>query len=258
MRRPDGGSSRPRVERVSAASFDAVLFDLDGVVTDTARVHALCWKQVFDELLERRARARGARFEPFDLEADYSRYVDGKARRDGVRDFLASRGIELSEGAADAAESEESVAGIARRKDALFTETLEKEGVQVYPGTVRWMRQLRDEGLRLAVVSASHHCREVLRAAGLEDLFDARVDGHTADRLGLSGKPAPDVFLEAAHELGVEPARAVVVEDALAGVAAGRAGRFGVVVGVARHGNAGDLSEAGADIVVADLAELLR
>ncbi len=257
MPRPDGRSRSLRVERVSAASFDAVLFDLDGVVTDTAGVHARCWKQVFDELLERRARARGARFEPFDLEADYRRYVDGKARRDGVRDFLDSRGIELPEGSADAAESEESIAGVARRKDAFFTEALQRKGVQVYPGTVRWIQYLRDEGLRIAIVSSSHHCLEVLRAAGLEDLFDARVDGQTADRLGLAGKPAPDVFLEAARLLGVKPARAVVVEDALSGVAAGRAGRFGLVVGVARHGNAGELAGAGADVAVADLAELL-
>jgi alpha,alpha-trehalose phosphorylase len=174
-----------------------------------------------------------------------------------VRDFLASRGIELPEGAADAAESEESIAGVARRKDAFFTEALQRKGVQVYPGTVRWIQYLRDEGLRIAIVSSSHHCLEVLRAAGLEDLFDARVDGQTADRLGLAGKPAPDVFLEAARLLGVKPARAVVVEDALSGVAAGRAGRFGLVVGVARHGNAGELAGAGADVAVADLAELL-
>ena len=257
MRAPDRRGA-PDAKRVDPTAFDAVLFDLDGVVTDTARVHARCWKQVFDALLERRASARGDPFEPFDLEADYDRYVDGRARRDGVRGFLASRGIGLPEGSADAAESEESVAGVARRKDALFTDALETKGVDVYPGTVRWIRQLRDEGLRIAIVSASHHCREVLRAGGLEDLFDARVDGHTADRLHLSGKPAPDVFLEAARELAVEPARAVVVEDALSGVAAGRAGRFGLVVGVARHGNARELAGAGADVVVADLAELLR
>lgn len=242
---------------VTPERFDAALFDLDGVVTDTARVHALCWKRVFDDLLERRAKARGEPFRPFDLEADYTLYVDGKARRDGVRDFLASRRIRLPEGSSDAPETEDSVAGIAQRKDALFTETLERKGVDVYPGTTLWIRQLRAEGLRTAIVSASHHCQEVLRAAGLESLFDARVDGQLADRRHLAGKPAPDVFLEAARELGVEPARAVVVEDALSGVAAGRAGGFGLVVGVARRRNATELAAAGADAVVEDLAELL-
>lgn len=242
---------------VTPARFDAALLDLDGVVTDTARVHALCWKRVFDELLERRAKARGEVFQPFDLEADYGRYVDGKARHDGVRDFLASRGVRLPKGSPDVAGDGDSVAAIAQRKDALFTETLEKEGVDVYPGTVRWVRHLRDEGLRTAIVSASHHCREVLRAADLEELFDAHVDGQLADRRHLAGKPAPDAFLEAAGELGVEPARAVIVEDALAGVAAGRAGGFGLVVGVARRGNAAELAAAGADVVVGDLTELL-
>lgn len=242
---------------VTPERFDAALFDLDGVVTDTARIHALCWKRVFDDLLERRAKARGETFRSFDLEADYTRYVDGKARRDGVRDFLASRRIRLPEGSLDAPETEDSVAGIARHKDALFSDTLEKEGVKVYPGTVRWLEHLRGAGLRIAIVSASHHCQEVLLAAGLEGLFDARVDGQVADRRRLAGKPAPDVFLEAARELAAEPARAVVVEDALSGVAAGRAGGFGLVVGVARHGNGAELAAAGADVVVADLAELL-
>jgi beta-phosphoglucomutase family hydrolase len=237
--------------------FDAALLDLDGVVTDTARLHALCWKRVFDELLERRAKAAGEPFRPFDPRLDYERYVDGKARRDGVRDFLASRGIRVPEGSADAPPGEDSIAGIARRKDALFGETLDREGVEVYPGTVRWVEHLRESGLRTAIVSSSHHCEEVLRAAGLGHLFDARVDGQVADRLQLAGKPAPDVFLAAARALGVAPARALVVEDALSGVAAGRAGGFALVVGVARHGNAAELRAAGADVAVEDLAELL-
>ena len=237
--------------------FDAALLDLDGVVTDTARLHALCWKRVFDELLERRAKARGERFRAFDLEVDYARYVDGRARRDGVRDFLASRDIRLPEGSTDEPSDGESIAGIARHKDALFAETLAREGVDVYPGTVRWVHRLRDEGLRTAIVSASHHCEEILNEAGLAALFDVRVDGHVADHLHLPGKPAPDVFLEAARRLAVAPARAVVVEDALAGVAAGRAGDFGLVVGIARHGSAAELAAAGADVVVRDLAEFL-
>lgn len=242
---------------VTRERFDAVLFDLDGVVTDTARLHARCWKRVFDEVLERVAKARGEPFRPFDADADYARYVDGRARRDGVRDFLASRGLHLPEGPEASGGDADSVAAIAARKDALFEETLGRDGVQVYDGTVRWIEYLHAEGLRTAIVSASHHCAEILRAAGLEELFEARVDGQTADRRHLAGKPAPDVFLEGARELGVPPARAVVVEDALSGVAAGRAGHFGLVVGVARHGNAADLAAAGADVAVGDLAELL-
>jgi beta-phosphoglucomutase family hydrolase len=253
------GSSRgPAATDLAALeSFDAALLDLDGVVTDTARLHALCWKSAFDELLERRSRTTGEPFRPFDLEADYLAYVDGKPRWDGVRDFLASRGIRLPEGAADAPAEEDSVAGLARRKDDAFERRLREEGVDVYPGSVRWLHHLRSAGLRTAVVSSSHHCEEVLRAAGLEALFDARVDGFVADRLGLPGKPAPDAFCEGARRLGVAPARALVVEDALAGVAAGRAGGFGLVIGVARHGNAAELAAAGADRVVGDLAELL-
>jgi beta-phosphoglucomutase family hydrolase len=237
--------------------FEAALLDLDGVVTDTARLHALCWKSAFDELLERRAKARREPFRPFDPEADYLRYVDGKPRRDGVRDFLASRGIRLPEGQPDPPVEEDSVTGLARRKDDLFERRLREEGVDVYPGSVRWLRHLRSAGLRTAVVSSSHHCEEVLRAAGLETLFDARVDGFVVERLGLRGKPAPDAFCEGARRLKVAPARALVVEDALAGVAAGRAGGFGLVIGVARHGNAAELAAAGADRVVGDLAELL-
>lgn len=242
--------------RFSTAQLDAVLFDLDGVVTDTARVHARCWKRVFDELLERRAKATGDAFRPFDLDADYRRYVDGKPRRDGVRDFLRSRGIRLPEEVSEAADGADSVSSVAQRKDALFGEALAAEGVEVYPGTLRWIEHLRGEGLRLAVVSASRHCAEVLQAAGLESVFDARVDGHVADRLHLRGKPAPDVFLEAARVLGVESGRAAVVEDALAGVEAGRAGGFAWVVGVARRDNAAELMAAGAHVAVRDLAEL--
>lgn len=242
---------------ITREAFDAVLFDMDGVVTDTARLHAVCWKQAFDELLERRAKSGREPLVPFELTTDYRRYVDGKARRDGVRDFLASRGIRLPEGLPTAAEKEESVSGVSRRKDALFTAALEEQGVEVYEGTLLWIRRLRLEGFRIAIVSASHHCERVLRAAGLEALFDVRVDGQVADERHLPGKPAPDVFLEGTRTLGVDPARAIVVEDALAGVAAGRAGGFGLVVGVARHGNVEELAAAGADVVVRDLAEML-
>lgn len=244
-------------ERLALGEMDAALLDLDGVVTDTAQLHARCWKRVFDAFLERWATARGDDFRPFDLERDYRRYVDGKPRLDGVRDFLASREIALPENPSSEGADGNSVAALARRKDALFEETLQKEGVEPYPGTIRWIEHARSEGLRLAIVSASHHCQEVLRAAGLETLFEVRVDGRVADALHLRGKPAPDVFLEGARRLGVPPDRAVVVEDALAGVEAGRAGGFACVVGVARHDNAVELSAAGAHIVVQDLGQLV-
>lgn len=242
--------------------WQAALIDLDGVVTDTARLHTRCWKRVFDELLARRAETRtgaaGEDLRPFDPEQDYREHVDGKSRRDGIRDFLASRGIRLAETDPDAKDDEDSVSGIARRKDELFERMLETEGIETYPGTLRWIEQLRHGGIRTAIVSSSHHCAEVLRAAGIESLFDERVDGVLADRLGLAGKPAPDLFLEAAQRLGVDPRQAIVVEDARAGVRAGRAGGFGRVVGVARHGDAPALMAAGADIVVRDLAELIE
>jgi len=228
-----------------------VLFDLDGVLTDTAEVHARCWKEAFDELLRRRARQRGEAWQPFDPVDDYLRFVDGKPRLEGARDFLAARGVRLDEADPDSPET------IAERKDALFARALERDGVRAYPGSLRWLEQLRSQGFRTAVVSASHHCSAVLRAAGIQSLFDTRVDGGTADELQLRGKPAPDTFLEAARRLGVPAPRAVVVEDAIAGVEAGRAGGFGLVIGVARHAAPEALRAAGADRVVADLAELL-
>lgn len=240
---------------VTPDRFDAVLFDLDGVLTDTASIHARCWKQVFDDVLARHATGTAAR--PFDPQEDYLRHVDGKPRLDGVRDFLASRGIALPEGDADDPPDADTVHGIGRRKDALVTRALAAGEVDVYESSVRWLDALRARSLRTAVVSSSHHCEEVLAAAGIADRFDARVDGNVIDARGLPGKPAPDAYLEAARELGVEPARAVVVEDASAGVRAGRAGGFGLVLGVARHGNEAELLEAGADLVVRDLAEML-
>jgi len=242
---------------VTRDRFDAVLFDLDGVLTDTASLHARCWKQVFDALLERRAAERGEAFRAFDVERDYRAFVDGKPRLDGVRDFLASRGIELPEGDPHDAPDAATVQGVARRKDALVTAALARGQVEVYPGSRRWLEQLRETGLRTAVVSSSHHCQEVLAAAGLDRCFEARVDGNVIDARHLAGKPAPDAFLAAARALDVAPARAVVVEDARAGVRAGRAGGFGLVLGVARHGDEAALIEAGAHRVVRDLAEML-
>ena len=243
--------------RVTRECFDAVLLDLDGVITDTARTHASCWGQVFDPVLERWAIDHGETYRPFDAEAEYRAQVDGKSRLDGVRDLLASRGIELPEGDPENSPDADTVQGIAQRKDALVTRAIEHGEVAAYPGSVRWLRALRRDGYRTALVSSSRHAGPVIEAVGLADCFDARVDGETIDRLGLAGKPAPDAFLEAARELGVEPSRAVVVEDAEVGVQAGRAGGFGLVIGVARHEDEEVLVEAGADLVVSDLEELL-
>lgn len=237
--------------------FDAVLFDVDGVLTATAKLHAACWKQMFDDYLAERARRDGVGFEPFVIATDYRRYVDGKLRYDGVRSFLASREISLPEGEPDDPPERETVCGLGNRKDALVGELLATDGVDVYDGSVAWVRELRDAGIATAVVSASRNCERVLAAAGIVGLFDARVDGVVADDLGLPGKPAPDTFLEAARRLGVTPDRAVVVEDAVSGVAAGRAGGFGLVIGVDRTDDAESLRAAGADVVVRDVGELV-
>jgi beta-phosphoglucomutase family hydrolase len=234
----------------------ACLFDLDGVLTRTARVHAQAWKRMFDDYLRARAQWVGAEFQPFTLPADYEAYVDGKPRYDGVRDFLASRDISLPEGDPVDESTAETVCGLGNRKNDLFRSLLREQGVETYPGSIEFVRRVRAHGLRTAVVSASANCRAVLRAAGIEELFEVRVDGTTLAREGLRGKPAPDSFLAAARELDVEPAAAAVFEDAPAGVAAGRAGAFGLVVGVDRGDEAEALRTNGADIVVGDLAEL--
>jgi beta-phosphoglucomutase family hydrolase len=236
--------------------MQACLFDLDGVLTQTATVHAAAWKEMFDAFLRRRAEGRSEEFKPFEP-VDYERYVDGKPRYDGVRDFLASRGIELPEGSPSDPPDAETVCGLGNRKNDLVLELLRRDGVAAYEGSVRYLHVVRDAGLRRAVVSASKNCREVLQAAGIEDLFEIRVDGIVAEEEHLKGKPAPDTFLAAARKLDVPPAQAVVFEDALAGVEAGRAGRFGFVVGVDRVGQAEELRRHGADVVVSDLAELL-
>jgi beta-phosphoglucomutase family hydrolase len=235
----------------------ACLFDLDGVLTQTAKVHAAAWKEMFDGYLRERAERAGEQFEPFDAGRDYDEYVDGKPRDDGVRSFLRSRGIELPAGAPDDPPGAETVDGLGNRKNVLVLELIERDGVQPYEGSIRYVRAARDAGLHRAVVSSSTNCRDVLGAAGIIDLFEAIVDGVVAAREGLKGKPAPDTFLAGARALGVEPAQAAVFEDAVAGVEAGRAGRFGYVVGVDRVGHADDLRAHGADVVAADLAELL-
>lgn len=235
----------------------ACLFDLDGVLTQTAKVHAAAWKQMFDEYLQGRAQQRGEQFVPFDAVDDYDEYVDGKPRYEGVRSFLESRGIELPQGTPEDPPSAETVDGLGNRKNVLVREVIRTDGVQPYEGSVRYVKAAIDAGLQRAVVSSSTNCRDVLHAAGIYDLFEQIVDGVVADRQHLKGKPAPDTFLAGARALGVEPAEAVVFEDALAGVAAGRAGAFGYVVGVDRVGQAEALRAHGADVVVRDLAELL-
>jgi len=248
----------PRLVAAVPARIEACLFDLDGVLTQTAKVHAAAWKRMFDAYLEERAARTGEPFVPLQLPGEYLAHIDGKLRSDGVRGFLASRGITLTEGAADDPPAADTVNGLGNRKNELVLELIHTQGVEVYETSVRFLSAVRDAGLRRAVVSASKNCRDVLRVAGIEDLFEVRVDGVVAEERGLRGKPAPDTFLAAAEALGVEPDRAAVFEDAVSGAAAGRAGGFGWVVGIDRGGNAAGLAGAGADIVVSDLCELME
>ncbi|HZR12230.1 MAG TPA: beta-phosphoglucomutase family hydrolase [Acidimicrobiia bacterium] len=235
----------------------ACLFDLDGVLTETATIHAAAWKAMFDAYLHQRAERTGEPFVPFDEKEDYDRYVDGKPRADGTRSFLASRGIRLPDGSPADPPDAETVYGLGTRKNELVLRMIHERGVEPYPGSVRYVEAVRDAGLRRAVVSSSTNCHDVLVAAHIDTLFDERVDGVVAEREHLRGKPEPDTFLAGARALGVEPAQAVVFEDALAGVEAGRAGRFGFVVGVDRVGQRDALRAHGADVVVSDLSDLL-
>ncbi len=230
--------------------FDAVIFDLDGVVTLTASVHAAAWKRLFDDLLKRRADKTGEPFVPFDLEKDYHAYVDGKPRIEGVKSFLASRGIELPEGAPSDGPEESTAWGLGNRKNGYFRAILDERGVEVDERTIAFIRRLRKAGVRVAVASSSKNCGPILERAGLSDLFEARVDGIVSEEIGLKGKPNPDIFLEAARRIGANADRAVVVEDALSGVEAGRAGAFGLVIGIDRVGAGAALREHGADLVL--------
>ena len=241
---------------VEWADYEAVLFDLDGVLTATARLHAAAWTRLFDDYLARRAAARGEPLRRFESR-DYARFVDGRPRYDGVRAFLASRGITVPDGAPDDPPGRETVCGLGNRKQVFFQEVLAKEGVDIITGTAAVVRHLRRHGVRRAVVSSSRNCAAILDAAGIAGLFELQVDGVVAERQGLAGKPAPDTFLHAARALGVAPSRAVVVEDAIAGVAAGRAGGFALVVGIDHTGAPDDLARAGAHLVVTDLADTL-
>jgi len=241
-------------------SVSACLFDLDGVLTDTASVHGKAWKVMFDAYLSERAERTGEQFVPFDPATDYRRYVDGKKREDGVRSFLGSRGIEIPDGSPDdpgGAGDPATIYGLGNRKNDMFNKVLHEQGVEVFDGSRRYLEAVSAAGLGIAVVSASANTPEVLKITGLDRFIEQRVDGNTLREEHLPGKPAPDSFLRGAQLLGVAPAAAAVFEDALSGVAAGRAGNFGFVVGVDRVGQAADLLRNGADVVVNDLAELL-
>jgi beta-phosphoglucomutase family hydrolase len=237
--------------------YQAVLLDMDGVITDTASIHASCWKTMFDEFLRKWATRNAEPFRAFDVVADYKLHVDGKPRYEGVRDFLKSRGIGLPEGTPEDPPTAETVCGLGNRKNELVNDLLASTGVEAYPGTVAFLKFLRGIGIKTAVVTSSQNCQAVLRAAKVDDLFDARVDGDVLVEQGLAGKPEPDSFLKAAEMLGVMPQRAAVIEDAISGVRAGAQGGFGLVIGVARKGNAEELTAHGAHEVVNDLAELL-
>ena len=241
---------------VRVEDFAAAIFDLDGVVTRTARVHAASWKRLFDEYLRQRAAKTGEPLLPFDSERDYRRYVDGKPRYDGVESFLQARGITLPKGEPSDPPDRETVCGLGNRKNQYFHESLHQDGVEVFDSAVALIRRLRNRRIGTALVSSSRNARAVLEVAGLVDLFDICLDGNDIARLGLKGKPAPDLFVKAAELLGVDPQRAIVFEDAVSGVQAGRAGGFGLVVGIGRADQAAELEAKGADIVVADLAEL--
>jgi len=236
----------------------ACLFDMDGVVTQTAVVHAAAWKEMFDEFLRSRAESTGTQFIPFDPHAEYDAYVDGKPRLDGTRSFLESRGIELPEGTPNDPPGTPTLYGLSNQKNNLVLAKIAAGGVQAYPGSITYIRSVKDKGISTAIVSASANTVQVLKAADIENLFDVRIDGVIAERRGLRGKPAPDTFLAAAEALRKSAKQAAVFEDAQAGVAAGRAGGFALVVGVDRVGQAQALLEHGADIVVKDLADLLE
>jgi beta-phosphoglucomutase family hydrolase len=242
---------------ITPDKFDAVLFDLDGVLTATATALAICWKKMFDEYLQNRASRTGEPFQPFEITADYRLYVEGNPRCDGVRYFLRSRGIELPEGTPVDSPQTETVCGLENHKNEMINAVIEANGVEAYEGSIALVRRIRTEGIQVAVVTSSRNCDAVLKAAGIGKLFKVKVDGNLIHSEKLSGKPAPEAFLAAAKILGVDPKRAVVVEDAISGVQAGRDGGFGLVIGVARKGDSEELRKHGADLVVKDLGELL-
>jgi beta-phosphoglucomutase family hydrolase/RpiB/LacA/LacB family sugar-phosphate isomerase len=253
---PQQTGKRHEPRATARGRYQAILFDMDGVITDTASIHAACWKTMFDEYLQKRAKQKAEPFRPFEVATDYKIHVDGKPRYLGVRDFLKSRGICLPEGTPEDPPTAETVCGLGNRKDELVNERF-ATGVEAYPGSVAFLRYVRRAGVKTAVVTSSQNCQTVLHAARIDDLFDARVDGVIISAQGLAGKPAPDSFLKAAEMLGVPRESAVVVEDAISGVQAGARGGFGLVIGVDRKDNAEELKANGAHVVVNDLADLL-
>jgi len=240
------------------AGVTVCLFDLDGVLTQTTKVHAVAWKEMFDAFLRGRAAGQGEDFTPFDAVRDYDEYVDGRPRAEGVQAFLASRGIDLPAGSPDDPPDALTISGLGERKNEIVLELIHEQGVEPYDGSVRYVKAARDAGLRCCVVSSSTNCRDVLEAAGITELFEEIIDGHVAEAEHLRGKPAPDTYLAGAHAAGGEPAHAAVFEDALVGVEAGRAGNFAIVIGVDRVGQAAALKAHGADVVVGDLSDLLE
>lgn len=256
MQIPQAAANGEALYRFTRSRIDGVLFDLDGVVTNTAAVHARAWKAMFDGFLQQWSARTGQPQRPFDPVEDYAQHVDGLPRYQGVAHFLASRGIVIPQGEPSEPPEAQTIAGLGNRKNTLLLELIRRHGVDVYASSVSLIRDLRRCGFRTAVVSSSANCREILASAGLLDLFDTRVDGIDLARQQLRGKPAPDPFLEAARRLGITPPRAAVVEDAVAGVEAGHAGGFGAVIGVDRLGHADALARAGATVVVQDLAQL--
>ena len=245
-------ANEPRI-RITRELFDAVIFDLDGVITKTAKVHAAAWKELFDGFLQDRAQRQDNKFRPFDIEEDYREYVDGKPRYQGVQSFLESRGINLPYGDPEDDPGQETICGLGNKKNKFFHKHLKADGVEVYEHAPDFLQKLRQNGFKTAIVSSSKNCTQVLEAVGLLQQFDAQVDGVVSEKIGLQGKPDPDIFLEAAKRLGVEPKRAIVLEDAIAGVEAGSRGGFGLVIGVDRVGHARELQENGADLAVPDL-----
>jgi trehalose 6-phosphate phosphatase len=247
---------KPEKVRIDLDKYEAVILDLDGVITRSARVHAASWKRMFDDYLRERA-GGGKKFVPFSDE-DYYRYVDGKPRYEGTRSFLESRGISLPYGSPDDPPGKETICGLGNRKNRYFLEYLKKNGVESYQSTKDFIKDLKTRNKRVALISSSRNAKAVLEAAGASNLFHVVVDGVVAAELHLKGKPEPDIFLEAAKRLGVSPQHAIVIEDALSGVEAGKAGGFGLVIGINRSGQNTELKDHGADIVVSDLSETNR
>lgn len=247
---------RKTVYTISKTDFDAVIFDLAGVVTDTATIHAEAWKRMFDEFLSQYTASKNLHFQPFDIDTDYRLFVDGKPRFDGVRSFLQSRGIKLSEGRADDSPGSGTIHGLGNLKNGYFLKHIKEHGADVYPSTVEFIHCLKKHGFKTGIISSGRSCAMILDSVNLSDLFDARVNGIDSEFPGIKGKPAPDIFLEAARQLKVKPERAVVIEDAISGVQAGRAGKFGLVIGIARKGDRESLLQNGADVAVEDLSEV--